>query len=308
MANAVPEVVLQALEKAIQQEGECRLVAQGKKYPGLFPGGPPNKAKSEAIKHCLDENLDLFKVRTERQGSQTAHFVTVTSRGVETLFQEKPQGDHGRLLAIVAGPYKEAAIKVGRKLAEQSMTTLGIERQHLAAREKELFEFLYQTTRDRLNAMEAERKRLDEAIRNLADLQAQLGQPQAGPIAETKKAGDRIGQQEAKTEAELDFQRDLCEELVYAWQDAANDETRDALERVMQNAGLEPVGEPGQAVPFDGRQHVTQDQLRAGDGAVVQMPGWRLVNARGSYLIARARVQQQSAEQEVAHHVHDDQH
>ncbi len=92
-------------------------------------------------------------------------------------------------------------------------------------------------------------------------------------------------------ESSLDFQRDACELLVYAWQDAENAESRDALEGVMIGLGLERVGETGEEAEFSGNFHQSARKISKGTPVRVAQPGWRLKNRRGDYLIAKARVE-----------------
>lgn len=94
---------------------------------------------------------------------------------------------------------------------------------------------------------------------------------------------------------DLDFQRDASELLVYAWQDAANEEAKGLIEDTLQSLGLDPVGVPGQVVEFDGRLQHTEVTLRPGQKVEVVQCGWELRNSRGAHLIAKARVQPCSA-------------
>ena len=64
----------------------------------------------------------------------------------------------------------------------------------------------------------------------------------------------------------------------------------------MYNVGLEPVGERGQMLPFNGTMHDTEEEVAAEDSVVVKEPGWRLSNSRGTYLITKARVVKAGAE------------
>lgn len=90
---------------------------------------------------------------------------------------------------------------------------------------------------------------------------------------------------------ELDFQRDASELLVYAWQDAATTEAKALIEDTLHSLGLDPVGRPGEVVDFDGRFQHTDATLKPGQKVQVLQSGWELRNARGAYLIAKARVQ-----------------
>jgi hypothetical protein len=94
------------------------------------------------------------------------------------------------------------------------------------------------------------------------------------------------------TDADIDFQRDLCRELALAWEDTTQPEAREALERVMFNAGLEQIGEVGEVVPFDAGRH----KADAGNGALpsqpvrIVEPGWQFRSPRGILPIVLPRV------------------
>lgn len=92
-------------------------------------------------------------------------------------------------------------------------------------------------------------------------------------------------------DAELDFQRDACELLVFAWQDAESEETRQSLEGVMVTLGLDSVESSGATVEFNGVLHQCSTSVSKGEEVSVKVPGWRLKNRRGDYLIAKAQVE-----------------
>ncbi|QGJ71720.1 Hypothetical protein PBC10988_34270 [Planctomycetales bacterium 10988] len=94
-----------------------------------------------------------------------------------------------------------------------------------------------------------------------------------------------------KAEAEWEFYRDVSEQLVFAWQDTENPETKKSLEGVFFNLGIQPIGQPGKQVSFNGREHYTEDDLFRGEPAVIVESGWRLEDQTNRYLIARAKVQ-----------------
>ncbi|HJT78352.1 MAG TPA: hypothetical protein VJ739_14205 [Gemmataceae bacterium] len=269
------------------------------------------------MRQCLEERLGLFQVRDVEESvgaaRQPAHFVTVTPRGLEALFENRPPETHKELLDMAAPPYRGAASDICMRLAEQRLNTFVAQRGELLRREEEVLAFLRQLAGERQRQLEVEKARLEKAVRDASEFVQRVGPqppPQGTDSIPLRPPGgttrDPGRPPVATTEEELDFQRDLSEELVYAWQDAADPETRTALERVMQNAGLEPVGEVGEAVLFDGRQHVTQEPFAAGEPAVIAEPGWRLVNSRGTYLIVRARVQKSPSPQEATHDVRHD--
>tara|TARA_R110002096_G_scaffold147671_16_gene307702 strand:+ start:36912 stop:37748 length:837 start_codon:yes stop_codon:yes gene_type:complete len=92
-------------------------------------------------------------------------------------------------------------------------------------------------------------------------------------------------------ESGLDFQRDACELLVFAWQDAESEETRQSLEGVMVTLGLDPVETADSTAEFSGVLHQCREKVSKGEKVRVQLPGWRLKNSRGDYLIAKAHVE-----------------
>ena len=92
-------------------------------------------------------------------------------------------------------------------------------------------------------------------------------------------------------EVDIDFQRDTCELLVYAWQDSSCAETRESLKTIMLNLGLEMVETPGAQTEFNGLMHHSESSVSRGDIVRVLHPGWKLNNSRGNYLIAKAEVE-----------------
>ncbi|HVK18964.1 MAG TPA: hypothetical protein VM533_18685 [Fimbriiglobus sp.] len=282
--SEVSQLVLGALETALQQEGESRLVPQGKKK-GLLPGGA-SRAKSEAVHQCLDAKLRLFVVREVVEGGKTAYFVVPTPEGIEKLFTQRP-AQRGELLEKCANSYKEAVKDVVHRLAESELRQVVAQQTQLANRAAELRESVARMASEQLDAIRRTKEDLD---RQAADLRQLIDeQPKTpgdgGDVARTTR---RI--EPPRTDGDIDFQRDLCRELVFAWQDTAEPDTRAALERVMLNSGLAQVGEVGAAVAFDGREHRTESDLLPGQPAVVVEPGWQYRSPRGLLLIAQAVV------------------
>lgn len=314
------DLVLEALENAVKQEGETRLIQRGRSNPGLL-SGRKSKARTAAVEQCLKPELDLFHVREEveevgkKKKQETVHFVTITGRGIEVLFDLTPAERCESLLEEVAPPHKEAAFDACLNATERGLSRISAERRAAQEREAHLFGYLSRITQERLEQIRTDRDALEKAFQAVENFHKQLV-PDAQPAErrdqsapDTPRAERQPGvRPTATTEEELDFQRDQCEDLIFAWQDATDPEVRAALEPVMFNAGLEMVGEAGETVEFDGRQHLAQDSLEPGDRAVVCEPGWRLVNSRGNYLIVRASVKQPSSQEKVLTHAGDDQH
>jgi hypothetical protein len=309
VSESISPEVQEALRKAIQQDGEVRLVGRGAKAPGLFPGGKAKGKARDAQAQCLDPRLNLFKVvRTAQEdtapGAQPTQYVIVDDPGIALLFESLPAEQHRDLLDMVATRYKDRAITASLAATKKKLDELNRQRARLVEQEAKLDDFLRHLAEDRLKVLRAERERIDKELARL-DVSPK---PEEVPVAPIKAKPGRDEDlpwkvRDAKSEEELDCQRDLAENLVYTWQDAESAETREALERVMINVGLEPVGEQDEVVPFDGNLHYTQNNISPGDKVVVRLPGWRLVNRRGRYLIARARVEQVAATNEVTHAV-----
>lgn len=97
-------------------------------------------------------------------------------------------------------------------------------------------------------------------------------------------------QRVATTNPEIDFQKNVSEELVFCWQDATTDEARAALERALFNVGVERLAAPGDIIAFDGIAHYTEDEVVEGQAVEVIQPAWQLSTPRGTSLLARARV------------------
>ena len=92
------------------------------------------------------------------------------------------------------------------------------------------------------------------------------------------------------SDPEIDFQKNLAEELVFAWQDAADPDTKAGLERALFNVGVERLGRPGEIAEFDGSFQYTEDDVAEGEPVEIIFPGWQLTNPRGTSQITRARV------------------
>lgn len=91
-------------------------------------------------------------------------------------------------------------------------------------------------------------------------------------------------------EAEEDFQRDVCEQLVFAWRESGSDETRQSLEQAMFNTGLRRFGNPGEEVGFDGLAHESADLLLPGEKAIIEAPGWKLDRRGRTRVLIKAKI------------------
>lgn len=295
----VGQLVLGALETALQQEGESRLVTQGKKK-GLLPGGA-SRAKSEAVRQCLDAKLGLFTVREVKEGDKTVHFVAPAPDGIETLFSRRTPAQRGELLEKCATSYKEAANEAVHRLVEGELRQVAAQQAQLASRASELRAAVVRMASEQLDVIHRTKDDLD---RQAADLRKLIDEPAKPPRDEGGTVRPPRRDKLPQTDGDIDFQRDLCRELVFAWQDTAEPDTRAALERVMLNSGLAQVGEVGATVAFDGREHQTESDLLPGQPAVVVESGWQYRSPRGVLLIAKAVVAAPTAQSEVGDVAH----
>lgn len=101
---------------------------------------------------------------------------------------------------------------------------------------------------------------------------------------------DRRGGFTPADEAERDFHREIAQELVFAWEDTQDATARRALEQVMHNVGIRPLGTIGEEVPFDGTLHTSSEGLWPDDPARVEQSGWELQRGTRSRVLAKASV------------------
>ncbi len=283
----LPELVLTALETAMQSEGESRLVSVSKKT-GLLPGGAASAAKTLAKKHCTDPELNLFTVREVNEGAKVTQFCVITENGIESLFQHRAPAVRAELAKRAASTHLSVAKLVLARLAEKELHELNREWKRLGEQADELRVSLSKLVSEQLEAVESQRELLAsqaEKLRALVSSSRHEPTVQVDPEVAPRRSS------EAKTDEAIDFQRDLCRELVFAWQDApADSDERAALERVMHNTGLEAVGELGDVVKFTAVDHATEDELNPGDEASITEPGWLYRSRRGELLVAPAKV------------------
>jgi hypothetical protein len=284
-------LIINALRGALRAEHPVRLVSAGKRpdVAGLFPSTAKKYAQAIAI--CLDKEQPLLDVvREETVKAKIYRFVIVNDRGIGALVSSVPAEEHENLM-------REAAPRHRANLAEKCVAVARRSLAEFAARQRQLSEMRQQTTAAALQLTEAylkqidtERQRLGEEQAASAEAEARLRLEAARPPALPNTAEPQASPTTRSSEEELNFQRDISEELVYAWRDAETQETKEALARALFNVGVVRVGELGERVPYDGRWQDTQDELNVGDVVEIVRPGWRLVNLRGSYLITRAVV------------------
>jgi hypothetical protein len=145
----------------------------------------------------------------------------------------------------------------------------------------------------RQNRLEALRREYEAEGGRAADLPAHVPQPntetEPKPKHESKKSGP-----EPTTAEDKDFRRDVATQLASAWRgawDAKKDEACDYLESAMWNiSGLRLVGEHGQHVAYNGREHDSIAGVGSGDKVRIVRPGWALQESAGEYVVLKATI------------------
>lgn len=325
-----------ALAQAICWDGFVPLVSSPKTGEGLFAyRKPPNK---KVIARCLDADRPLLIIRSSggtAPGQKVLESAQITDKGVATLVRLSQIEDFPRLVSQASATWKGRVLShclraIVKRSGESSRPSSGaVIRECFDAAQRHLDELSRKlddivTLQDEIaDAVTSFSKStatgLSKQIKRLTDEGKVLGEARAALVAPPEVDGlspsvRNIGWERmqvgisANSEAALDFQRGLSQELIFAWQDSRNPEVRENLERVLYNVGVERIGSLGDAVVFDGSVHKTSDDLIPGEAAVVELPGWQLVNRRGVYLLAPVRVSRASSVQEGTHrHVNVDQ-
>jgi len=146
-----------------------------------------------------------------------------------------------------------------------------------------------------IRPLAARYKQLSTVLEKAGHTAAEIQEAVTGAKPAPAKAAPNIAAAKALPPAttgdDLDFQRNAAELLVYSWQDSPCAETRQSLETVMLNLGLERVEEAGQVVDFNGLTLRGKQPMSQGDKVRIVQPGWRLRNGRGNHLIAKAEVE-----------------
>ncbi len=238
----------------------------------------------------------------------TVHFVSITSQGVITVLNHLSGSELDQARTECAPSIRTLVDAVLPEVIGAKLTRVNEGISKYIHQRRELFALIQKTA----EASAQQEAQLQEQAAQLSRLQSLVALPEEREPERKQEATVEPANVEmkerltARTEEQLDFQRDICEELIYAWQDA-DESTREALIRVMINNGLEPVEEVGQEVGFNGNRHITSSPIDVGAIAVGAASGWRSKTRGGEYLIARARVQpKQSAHQEKLENVRND--
>jgi hypothetical protein len=298
----VGDLVLAALETALEHEGECRLLTAGKQK-GLLPGGRATAAKTQAMDKCLDPELGLFTIREVEEGkgksASKVRYVTITRRGIELLLMRRTPAERHELLEKCANPHKELAQEALLNVVEEELKRIESQREALDNRSTELRQVIKKPASDQLAALDRARRDLDRQFEELQRLTSGMNVPANGTVPPGPR--ERPPRPDPASEGDIEFQQHLCHQLVFAWQDNADPEARAVLEPAMLNAGLERVGEVGETVPFDNRDHRTASNLLPGEPARIIEPGWQLVSQRGTLLIAPMEVTSAANAEGVVH-------
>jgi hypothetical protein len=135
---------------------------------------------------------------------------------------------------------------------------------------------------DRLRALGGEVSAVRERLAYWHDRLAQLGREELKSVPPT-------------AERDYMFQRTLVQHVVFAWEETLGTEASEAIERALFNAGVEPLGRPGERLPFVPRHHDCEGAALPGDPVEVVRCGWLLRDDRGESVLALARVRRLSA-------------
>src|ERR1700704_2798705 len=122
--DVADDLVVNALRKAIERDGEFRLVAVGDapEDSGLFPDrkGPAKKA----IQACIEGEKPLLLVREEAgKGKTPNQFARITEKGITTLAAQPPLTQFPELIAAAAPLMRTKVIRaclrsLGRRSGE----------------------------------------------------------------------------------------------------------------------------------------------------------------------------------------------
>ena len=303
----IGDAVLEALEKSLQNEGPCRLYTSGKKS-GLFQGKKGSAALNQAIIKCT--TLNLFTIsEVDEPKAKTVEVGTITRDGLQVLFQHRTPEQRQELLEKCANPHKELAQDVLLTVTEQELQQLGAQQATLNQRASHLRMTLQRIIEEQLTVVEQSRTLLNAQHAALQNLIDGITRPQSEVFstAEPHKGMRSLPKSDRttpKSDGDIDFQMQLCRELVFAWQDESDPQIRSALEPAMLNSGLEPVGEVGETVFFDNRDHRSDSNVMPGQAAVVIERGWMLTSPRGTRLISPIQVEAAAKEGDAIHEAH----
>jgi hypothetical protein len=307
-----------ALAKAITREGFSPLVTTPKGGEGLFANRSP--ANKQAIEICLDAaNLLLLVKKTEEteESGKSVEQVRINEKGIARLVRLTVVRDFPVLITSASGACKAkllnhclraivkrsnepsnpsigTAIKECFDAAQGYLDDLTVRLNQIIDSQRAIAEAVLGFTKSMSTSFARQSKLLNDEGNLLAEARAQLVAPPPENAAGSSRRDigwERLQLGRAnESEAAIEFQRSLSQELVFAWQDTTSPEARACLERALFNVNVRKMGEPGDQVIFDGSVHRTEDDLIPGEPAEVTEPGWQFVNKRGTFLIAPTRV------------------
>jgi hypothetical protein len=311
----VEDVVAKALRRAIERDTEFRLVSIGEApdETGLF--ADRKGAARKGIQECLDGEKPLLSLREEPgKGKTPTQFVCITDKGIATLASRTPLKQFPELIAAAAPLLKTRIIRSclrslarrsgeldpwsHRRLVQSCLTATQGQFDAIDGRLQDVLkegQTLFESINDFLSStrtrFENQKQRLSSDLDSLSRAAGALVSPtDTGTSGGSHRPQLPEWQRVATSDPEIDFQRNLGAELVFAWQDTDLPSTREALERALFNVGVERLNAPGDIVELDSTSHHTEDEVAEGELVEVVLPGWKLVTPRGSSLLARGRV------------------
>ena len=272
--DPLPELVIEALETALQRDGETPLIKKGKSV-GLLPAKSSPERK-KAVDICLDEKRGFFKIESATKGKTTTHLAALTSTGIKTLLKLADPQRRSELIEQAAEEHRNTVDTVALELAEDDLNRIADEQQLLSEESKQLSEMMIRLMDTQFDTIRKNQERLQ---REAEALQA-MKRPEHEEIVSTSQPS-----------MENDSRTQLCQDLVNAWQAAETEETRKTLERIMLNNGLEHAETRGDSVQYNADTHVSDDDLLPEQPATVVSPGWRLNSEQGTLSLSKSKVE-----------------
>ena len=258
--GTVDSAIRVALSRAIAQEGFAPLVTTPRSAEGLF--GNRKSPNKKAIEVCLDPARPLLvarKVEETAEGStKQAELVQINEKGITRLVQLTPVQAFPELIALASGAWKARVLNaclraIVKRSNEPSNPSIGVAIQtcfssvqnylddlterlnQIVESQRAIAEAVLSFTNATAKTFAKQSKRLHDEGNLLAEARAQLVAP---PSADAPPSNRRdIGWERLQigrandSEAAIDFQRGLSQELVFAWQDTTSPEARASLER-----------------------------------------------------------------------------
>lgn len=292
MAQAeVDGYVYAAVLRAATEGGSFKLQSAKDKTDGLFPAGPPKPVKA-AIQAATTGDEPLFSSSGSGKGAVfalTPAGVRAVGRAVEHVAGSKPVADVLREAERVLEKLPDTAVEL-----VPLMDRLTVRQREEEEREAKQRQADTERRGRVLEAMRRYQSLMEQQKRDrIAALQRELselgGVVPATPTATRPPAAPTPAPKDAK-----EFIRQEARRLVGAWADAVRlgkAEAQLALEVVLGNlSAIEVIGEEGETIAFDPIHHESDSSVSKGAGVTVVLPGWRLVEDGGEYVVAKAKV------------------